>query len=193
MSFLDEMLFGELVTLASDLLEALDVGLDTEHTKDTPERYARMLWELTHPPKFEFTTFPNEPAVDEMVVLNDIPFFSLCQHHVIPFFGVAHVGYIPGSRLAGLSKFARAVQSVSKGLWVQELLNSAIADAIENALVDPLGVAVVLSAEHLCMSMRGVQVPGVRTTTSVLRGAFADHKRLARQEFFNHIDRNGKR
>lgn len=168
---------------------AEDLAMD-EHLTHTPERFARMLWFMTHPEPFEFTTFPNTKQVDEMVVVKDIPFYSLCAHHLAPFFGVAHVGYIPGSRIAGLSKFPRAVRFCARGLWVQEELGVAIADMVDTALADCVGLALVLEAEHLCMSMRGVQVPGTRTTTSVMRGVFADHDRQARAEFLSLIRSN---
>jgi GTP cyclohydrolase I len=166
-----------------------ELGYETmsAHMQDTPKRMAKMLWEMTHPEPFNFTTFPNENNVDEMVVVQDIPFYSLCQHHIVPFFGKAHVAYIPGSRVAGLSKFARCVQTTARGLWVQEHLGTAIADAMCEHLADPVGVAVVLKAEHLCMAMRGVRTPGTVTTTSVMRGAFADHHKQARAEFLSLI------
>ena len=142
----------------------------------TPERVARMYEEL-------FTGFDENPADhlevtfaadhDEMVMVRDIPFASLCEHHMVPFMGRAHVAYIPGTdgRITGLSKLARLVDGFAKRLQVQERMTSQIADAIEEAL-DPKGVLVVVDAEHLCMSMRGVKKSGTSTVTSAVRGLF---------------------
>src|SRR5690606_30966395 len=113
----------------------------------------------------------------------------LCAHHLVPFHGTAYVGYVPGERIAGLSKFARAVKYQAKGFWVQEELTTAIAEMIEEEL-NPLGTAVVIKAEHLCMAMRGVQQPGVITTTSAMRGVFADHSRTAKAEFMQYLGDN---
>jgi GTP cyclohydrolase I len=172
-----------LQTAVTRVLEELGVDTDNEHMAKTPERWATLLWELTHPDPVAFTTFDNTDKVDEMVVIKDISFYTLCAHHIIPFFGKAHIGYIPGSKIAGLSKFARVVRQAARGLWVQEHLGVAIADTLTAGLVDPVGVAVVLEAEHLCMAMRGVQVQNARTTTSVMRGAFLDPNKQARAEF----------
>jgi GTP cyclohydrolase I len=158
---------------------------DSEHFESTPSRFAKMLLEMTTPEEFDFTTFSS--TGDNMVTLGPISFYSLCAHHVVPFFGQAYVGYVPDGKLVGLSKIPRAVQQLSKGLWVQEELTVAIADFLENKL-DPKGVAVVMKGEHLCMAMRGVKAPGVQTTTSAMLGVFADHERLARMEFLNLID-----
>jgi GTP cyclohydrolase I len=142
----------------------------------TPERVARMYEEL-------FAGFDQNPADhlevtfaadhDEMVMVRDIPFASLCEHHMVPFMGRAHVAYIPGSdgRITGLSKLARLVDGFARRLQVQERMTSQIADAIEEAL-DPKGVLVVVDAEHLCMSMRGVKKSGTSTVTSAVRGLF---------------------
>jgi GTP cyclohydrolase I len=118
-----------------------------------------------------------------MVIVRDIPFVTLCAHHLVPFMGHAHVAYVPGSKLAGLSKFKRLVNYYSKGCWNQETLTQEIATALEEHLVDPVGVAVIMTAEHLCMTIRGAQSPGTTTTTSCMRGCFADHAKKARQEF----------
>lgn len=165
------------------------VDFDSPHMEDTPKRFATMLRELTTREDFMFTTFDNEDEVHDMVVLGPIPFYTLCAHHVVPFYGRAYVGYIPGASLAGLSKFARAVRWVAKGLHVQETLTHELADFLESRL-EPQGVAVVVEAEHLCMAMRGVQQPGVITTTSAMRGVFADHNRTAKAEFMEIIRRN---
>lgn len=159
---------------------------DNGHQKDTPARYLRMLKELTTAEEFNFTTFDNELGLDEMVIVSRIPFYTLCAHHMIPFHGEAHVAYIPDARIAGLSKFARAVRYIAKGLWVQEHLTDSVANFLEDRL-EPRGLAVVMEAEHLCISMRGAQVPGTRTVTSAMRGVFLDPSRGARVEFLNLI------
>lgn len=175
------------INQARDLLVTLIGPPDGKLTGDvakTPERFVKGLVELIDPSpcKFDFTTFESDS--DEMVVVSDIPFVTLCAHHVLPFTGVAHVGYVPNGRIAGLSKLARTVTYYSKGLNVQETLGQQIADHLE-AHLKPLGVAVILEAEHTCMTIRGIKANGSRTTTSVMRGCFADHNRLARQEFLS--------
>jgi len=127
------------------------------------------------------TVFGNS-GYDEMVVERDIPFYSLCEHHMLPFFGVAHVAYVPTDKVIGLSKIARIVKAKAAGLQIQERLTADIADEVQRVL-DPVGVGVVLEAEHLCMAMRGVRAPGVTTATSALRGCIRD-KAKARAEFF---------
>ena len=120
-----------------------------------------------------------------MIVVRDIRFYSLCEHHIIPFFGVAHVGYIPGQRLVGLSKIARVVDYFARSLQIQERLTQDITDYLYKIL-EPVGLGVVLEAEHLCMSMRGIRKPGHKTITDILRGAFLENA-SARAEFFNRI------
>ena len=159
---------------------------DSGHNRDTPRRYLNMLKELTEAEEFKFTTFDNELGLDEMIIIRRIPFYTLCAHHLIPFHGEAHIAYIPDAYIAGLSKFARAVRYLAKGLWVQEHLTDAIANYLETHL-DPRGIAVVMEAEHLCISMRGAQVPGTRTSTSAMRGVFLDPQRKARDEFLSLI------
>jgi GTP cyclohydrolase I len=141
-----------------------------------------MMQELTdvEAHEFEFTTF--ESDANEMVIVHDINFVTLCAHHLVPFIGKVDIGYIPNGKIAGLSKLPRLVTQLSKGAWDQESLTKAIADNMEDRL-EPLGVAVVVRAEHLCMTIRGVQAQGTTTTTSSMTGVFADHSRLARQEF----------
>lgn len=158
------------------------------HLKDTPERWLKMMRELCTPEEFKFTTFDNEEKVNEMVVVSPVPFYSLCAHHVIPFHGVAHVAYVPDSKLVGLSKIARAVKGMAKGLHVQENLTNYIAEYLQDKL-EPIGVAVVMRAEHLCMAMRGVEVAGTFTTTSAMRGCFLDPEKRAREEFLSLIRR----
>jgi GTP cyclohydrolase I len=158
-----------------------------DHRADTPQRFLKMLWQLTQREEFNFTTFPAKS--DEMIVLGPIPFYTMCAHHTAPFFGNAFIGYVPNGSIAGLSKFARAVKYLAKGFWVQEELTTEIATYLERKLY-PRGIAVVVQAEHLCMAMRGVQQPGVITTTSSMRGVFADHDRTAKAEFMQFIERS---
>src|SRR4051794_22985737 len=141
---------------------------------------ARMYAELLTSAPFAPTTFPND-GYDELVVATGIPFNSLCEHHLLPFHGVAHVGYLPGDRIIGLSKLGRVVDLFARRLQVQERMTSEIAGWIDEHL-EPKGVGVVIEAEHLCMSLRGVQKPGTLTATSALRGLVRDDPRT-RQEF----------
>lgn len=162
------------------ILDHLGISRTDEHTIRTPHRYAKMMLELFAHEPFKFTTFPS--TSDEMVVLGPIPFYTLCAHHIIPFFGNAWVGYVPNELVAGLSKIPRLVHNITKGMHVQEELTGFIADNLELHL-KPRGVGVVLKAEHLCMAMRGVKQPGVITITSSMRGVFAEHDRTAKAEF----------
>jgi len=172
---------GDAESAARTLLDALGVDLTGESLRDTPRRMARMYAEMLTPAPFTPTTFPNDGGYDELVVATGIPFHSLCEHHLLPFVGVAHVGYLPGERIIGLSKLARVVELFSRRLQVQERLTTQIAGWLDDTLC-PKGVGVVLEAEHLCMSLRGVQKPGARTITSALHGAVRDDART-RQEF----------
>ncbi|HEU4977098.1 MAG TPA: GTP cyclohydrolase I FolE [Baekduia sp.] len=166
---------------ARDLLLALGADLDDEGLRDTPRRMATALAELLSPEPFTATTFPNDRDYDELVVVRDVPFHSLCQHHLLPFQGVAHVAYLPGERIVGLSKLARVVEHFARDLQVQERLTKQIADWLDQTL-QPRGVGVVLEAEHLCMTLRGVRKPGSRTVTSALHGLVREDPRT-RQEF----------
>ena len=166
---------------AADLLAALGADLQDEGLRDTPRRVAKAYAELLTPKPFNLTTFPNDEGYDELVVARSIPFHSLCEHHLLPFHGVAHVAYLPGERIVGLSKLGRVVESFARRLQVQERMTVQIADWIEENL-QPRGVGVVLEAEHLCMSLRGVQKPGSRTVTSALHGLVREDSRT-RQEF----------
>jgi len=166
----------------SDLLVALGHDPASEHLADTPRRVADAYAELLTPRAFDLTTFPNDEGYDELVLVRDIPFQSLCQHHLLPFHGVAHVGYIPADRILGLSKLARVVDLFAGGLQVQERLTQQVGDWLDEHL-QPKGVGVVLEAEHLCMSLRGVKAQGSRTVTSAVHGLLRDDGR-SRQEFF---------
>jgi GTP cyclohydrolase I len=168
---------------AADLLRALGADPGAPGLQDTPRRLADAYAELLSPIPFEPTTFPNTDGYDELVVAGSIPFHSLCEHHLLPFTGVAHVGYLPGERIVGLSKLARVVDLFARDLQVQERLTQQIADWLEEHLA-PRGVGVVLEAEHLCMSLRGVQKPGARTVTSALHGLVREDSRT-RQEFLD--------
>jgi|SRR3954463_16601424 GTP cyclohydrolase I len=165
----------------ADLLDALGVDITDESLQDTPRRVAAAYSELLTPLPFEATTFPNDEGYDELVVARSIPFHSLCEHHLLPFTGVAHVAYLPGDRIVGLSKLGRVVESFARRLQVQERMTVQIADWVEEYL-QPRGVGVVLEAEHMCMSLRGVQKPGTVTVTSALHGIVRDDART-RQEF----------
>ena len=165
----------------ADLLRALGTDPHDERLARTPERVARAYAELLTPRPFTVSTFENDGSYDELVVVRDIPFHSLCEHHLLPFTGVAHVAYLPGRRILGLSKLARVVELYARRLQVQERLTTEIADWLETRLT-PRGVGVVLEAEHLCMTVRGVRAPGARTTTSAVRGGIRDDART-RAEF----------
>jgi GTP cyclohydrolase I len=168
---------------AADLLAALGADLQTPGLRDTPRRMADAYLELLSPEPFEATTFPNDEGYDELVVVRDIPFRSLCMHHLLPFHGVAHVGYLPGERIVGLSKLARVVEVFSRDLQVQERLTTQVANWLQQRLA-PKGVGVVMEAEHMCMTLRGVRAPGARTVTSALHGLVRDDPRT-REEFLN--------
>jgi GTP cyclohydrolase I len=166
---------------ARELLLALGAGLDDESLRETPRRMAAALAELLTPLPFAATTFPNDGGYDELVVAQSIPFHSLCEHHLLPFHGVAHIGYLPGARIIGLSKLGRVVDLFARRLQVQERMTVQIAEWLADQLA-PKGIGVVLEAEHLCMSLRGVSKPGARTVTSALQGLVRDDPRT-RQEF----------
>src|SRR5688572_25220036 len=138
---------------------------------------------MTTGPDFELTTFPNDEGYDELVLVRDIPVQSLCEHHVLPFLGVAHVGYLPGERILGLSKFARMVTFHARRPQTQERLTKRIAGDLHEHL-RPRGVGVVIEAEHTCMSLRGARAPGARTLTSTLSGLLRDDPR-SRAEFLS--------
>jgi GTP cyclohydrolase I len=165
----------------ADLLRALRRDPTSPHLHDTPRRVAAAFAEMLTPEPFAVTTFPNDESYDELVLARSIPFTSLCEHHLLSFTGVAHVGYLPGERIVGLSKLARVVRHFARDLQVQERLTMQIADYLDTALA-PKGVGVVLEAEHLCMSVRGVQAPGTTTVTSCLLGKLREDAR-SRQEF----------
>ena len=166
---------------ARDLLAALGTDVAAEALEETPRRVADAYCELLTPQPFRATTFANDDGYDELIVARAIPFHSVCMHHLLPFYGVAHVGYLPGERIIGLSKLGRVVELFARDLQIQERLTTQIAGWLEREL-QPKGVGVVLEAEHLCMSLRGVQKLGAKTLTSALYGLVRDDART-RQEF----------
>lgn len=155
-----------------------------ESVKETPERILKFYKEFFSPKDFKFTTFKAESK--DLIIVNDIPFYSFCEHHMLPFYGKAHIAYVPNERIAGLSKLARTVDYFSHRLQVQERLTNQIADFMNDKLA-PAGVAVVIQAEHMCMTLRGVQKPGTYTTTSTLRGSFS-HNPFLKDEFQRFIE-----
>jgi len=165
----------------ADLLDALGADLDDEGLRETPRRMVDAYSELLTRRPFRPTTFPNDDGYDKLVLVRSIPFHSLCMHHMLPFHGVAHVGYLPGRRIIGLSKLARVVELFARDLQVQERLTTQIAHWLQEHL-EPNGVGVLLEAEHLCMSLRGVQKLGAKTVTSSLHGLVRDDPRT-RHEF----------
>ena len=172
---------GQATVGARILLEALGIDVDNESLARTPERMAAALLELTSPRPFQMTTFPNDGGYDELIVARSIPVRSLCEHHMLPFVGTAHIGYLPGERILGLSKLARVLEHFASRPQVQERLTVQVANWL-NAQLAPAGVGVVIEAEHLCMTLRGVEAPGTTTITSSLLGVLRDDPR-SRAEF----------
>ena len=174
----------------ASIIEAVGEDPEREGLRDTPRRVAEMYSELfsglNQDPR-DFLTVGFELGHREMIILKDIPFYSMCEHHLLPFYGVVHIGYIPNTegRVVGISKLARVVECVSRRPQIQERMVSAIADAINDGL-KPDGVAVVVQAEHMCMVMRGIKKPGASVITSALRGNF-QRSTAARAEFMSLI------
>jgi GTP cyclohydrolase I len=164
------------------LLRALGKDPADPHLAGTPRRVAGAYAELLTPRQFDLTTFPNDEGYNELVLATHLPVQSLCEHHLLPFTGVAHIGYLPGDRILGLSKFARVLEMFARDLQVQERLTQQVADWLQENLA-PRGIGVVIRAEHLCMSVRGVRAQGSTTTTSALHGLLREDAR-SRQEFF---------
>ena len=163
-----------------EVLSQADPDPAREGLRETPARWAKMIAELTSGHEFNMTTFEN-PGCDEMVAEVGIPFYSLCEHHVAPFFGTATVAYIPSDRIVGISKLCRTVEHFARRLQVQERMTQQVADMLQDKL-RPKGVAVMLRARHMCQEMRGIRKSGVETETTCLKGAFLD-KPAAREEF----------
>lgn len=167
-----------IVRAVREILEAIGEDVDRDGLKRTPERVADMYAEIfagLHQDATAQMDVVFDEDHDEMILIRDIPLYSICEHHLLPWIGQAHVAYIPNKKgeITGLSKIARVVDTLSRRPQVQERLTTQIADAIEEAL-DPRGVLVILEAEHLCMTMRGVRKPGAQTVTSAIRGLFRD-------------------
>jgi GTP cyclohydrolase I len=167
------------------ILMSLGEDVTREGLRDTPKRYIKFLREFLEPKEFKFTTFDAE-GTDEMIIQTNIPFYSLCEHHIAPFFGVAHVAYIPKDKIVGLSKLARTVDLYANRLQNQERITTQIAERLMEEL-DPLGVGVNMKAQHLCMCMRGVKKHDTWTSTSKLLGCFKQEPET-RQEFLNLIN-----
>ncbi|WP_240375601.1 GTP cyclohydrolase I FolE [Bacillus piscicola] len=174
------------------ILEAVGEDPDREGLQDTPKRVARMYEEvfagLNEDPTHHLQTVFGEDH-EELVLVRDIPFYSMCEHHLVPFYGKAHIGYIPkGGKVTGLSKLARTVDAVAKRPQLQERITSTIANSIVETL-EPHGVIVVIEAEHMCMTMRGIKKPGSETVTSAVRGVF-EKDSAARAEVLSLINRS---
>jgi GTP cyclohydrolase IA len=169
------------VRAAADFLTALGLDVTAGALAETPARMARAYAELLTPRDFALTTFDNDEGYDELVLARSIPIRSVCEHHLLPFVGVAHVGYLPDGRILGLSKLARVVELFAHRTQVQERLTRQIADWLDTRL-RPRGVGVVIEAEHMCMTLRGVQAVGSRTVTSTLLGTLRQDAR-SRAEF----------
>lgn len=167
---------GKIERAVRDILEAIGEDPDREGLLDTPKRVANMYEEIFSSidknPDEELQVFFEQAGHEELVLVKDIPFYSCCEHHLVPFFGKAHIGYIPrGGKITGLSKLARVVDCVAKKPQLQERLTTEIVESLVRQL-NPLGVIVVVEAEHMCMTMRGIKKPGSKTITSGVRGAF---------------------
>jgi len=174
------------------ILEVLGLDLEDPNLAETPERVAKMYLELFHgldegaEPKV--TLFPNEEKYAAMVIEKDIPFYSMCSHHLIPFYGHAHMAYIPNDTIIGLSKMPRIVDFYAQRPQLQERLTEQVAGFLESRLA-PQGVMVVIEARHLCVEMRGIKKPGALTVTSAIRGIF--YNRPVREEFLDLLNRRG--
>ncbi|MFI8230995.1 GTP cyclohydrolase I FolE [Streptomyces sp. NPDC085900] len=166
---------------AAQFLRALGISTASESLRGTPGRMARAYAELFSPRSFDLTTFPNDEGYDELVLARNIPLRSVCEHHLLPFVGTAHIGYLPGRRILGLSKLARVLEHFACRPQVQERLTKQVADWLQNQL-QPKGVGVVIQAEHTCMTLRGVQATGATTMTSTLLGLLRTDAR-SRSEF----------
>lgn len=167
------------------LLKMIGQDVEREGLKDTPKRYVKFLKEFCNPEPFNMTTFENEGSTNEMIIVSNIPFFSLCEHHLAPFFGTASIAYIPNDKIVGLSKLPRTLDMFSRRPQNQERITQQVADYLMEQL-QPKGVAVVIKARHLCVEMRGVKKHDTYTTTSSMKGVFYDELNT-RQEFLSLI------
>ncbi len=181
---------SKIATHVRSILEILGIDLTDPNLQETDRRVAKMYLEMFHGleegAEPAITTFPNDEGYGSMVMERDIPFYSLCAHHLVPFYGHAHLAYIPGSRILGLSKFARILEFYAKRPQLQERLTEQVANYLERVLV-PQGVMVVIEARHLCVEMRGVKKPGALTVTSAIRGVF--ESKAVREEFLDLLRR----
>lgn len=173
----------EMESAVTKILRGLGEDPTREGLQETPMRFVKFLQQFLHHDPFEFKTFSAE-GMDEMVIVDNIPFFSLCEHHLAPFFGVGHIAYVPGERICGLSKLPRTLDMFARRLQNQERITTQVAEYIQEQL-KPRGVAVVLEARHLCVEMRGIKKHNVNTRTSKLLGVL--NEPAARSEFFNLI------
>ncbi|MDR1247022.1 MAG: GTP cyclohydrolase I FolE [Clostridiales Family XIII bacterium] len=176
-----------------EILFAIGEDPDREGLADTPKRVSKMYEEIFsgfgQDPEKDLEIFFQDEKYEELVLVKDIPFYSMCEHHLTPFFGKAHVAYLPKhGKLTGLSKLARVVETVAKRPQLQERITATIADAMMKKL-EPYGVIVVIEAEHMCMTMRGVKKPGSKTITSAIRGVFKTDSK-SRAEVISMINRN---
>ena len=173
---IDNAIDKELNKLAEEsvkiLLKSFGEDVEREGLQDTPKRYVKFFKEFLNPPKWNCTTFDSE-GYDEMIVQTNIPFHSLCEHHIAPCFGEGHIAYIPNERIVGVSKLARTLETFARRLQNQERITNQVADFLQKEL-QPKGVAVVLKAKHMCMEMRGVKKHNTNTTTSKMIGVFKD-------------------
>lgn len=186
----DEVLIHRIAEHLAEVLKLLDLDMGDPNLASTPERVARLYLEMFHGLREgaepDVTTFPNDEGYSSMVMERDIPFYSMCAHHFVPFYGHAHIAYIPGPRIVGLSKLPRILEFYAKRPQLQERLTEQVADYLWKNL-SPLGAMVVVEARHLCVEMRGVKKPGALTVTSALRGCFEE--REVRAEFLAYLDR----
>lgn len=189
----DDELIARIAPHVEAILDALGVDRSDPNLHATPQRVAAMFLEMFHGLKEgaepSVTVFPNEEGYSAMVMERDIPFYSMCAHHLVPFYGHAHIAYIPGKHIVGLSKIPRILEFYAKRPQIQERLTEQVADYLWQRL-EPLGVMVVIEARHLCMEMRGVKKPGTLTVTSAIRGAFENAK--VREEFLGFLNRGQK-
>jgi GTP cyclohydrolase I len=181
----DASVFVKPETLIKGVLNAIGEDVEREGLDETPDRYIKFLKEFLNPPDFNFTQFKDKDT-DEMVIVKDIHFYSLCEHHIAPFFGTAAIAYIPNGRIVGLSKLPRVLDLFSRKLQNQERITQQVAKFINESGLNPKGVAVVLNARHMCMEMRGIKASGANTTTSAMLGVFKTDINC-RQEFLNLI------
>lgn len=186
----DEVLIHRIAEHLAEVLKLLDLDMGDPNLASTPERVARLYLEMFHGLREgaepDVTTFPNDEGYSSMVMERDIPFYSMCAHHFVPFYGHAHIAYIPGPRIVGLSKLPRILEFYAKRPQLQERLTEQVADYLWKNL-SPLGAMVVVEARHLCVEMRGVKKPGALTVTSALRGCFEE--REVRAEFLAYLNR----